>query len=215
MRRIQILVGLAFVGIASYLGTDPGQRIKTALDALAVLWPWLLLVLAAAAALATLVEFRRLVGPLSLAVIAGTVLYVQTDQILFNYLPFLAIAVGATVALTAVRPSSHRLVSVIWPGRWVFRDQLLNGLRVTCVFAAMTVDLRDTALTEDLVFSVTTVVGHVRLQIPAQWPVVVDDAPPTSVALDERGRRDSVDTALASLRLRSAGVLGSVVVERY
>ena len=217
MRRARTVIGLGLVAAASFLALDGGTRLRALTGTLATSWPYLLGVFAAVALLATLAEVRRLLGIGAVAAVAIVGILEYRQQVdLLAFWPVVAIVVGAGVALgggPGMIPD--HVVSVVWPVRRIPRDDLPERVAVTCVLGTVQLDLRDTNASAELVLAVTTFIGHVSVKVPAHWPIVIDGEPSRTVNLDERGRRDMVDTTRDVIRLRSAGVFGLVVVERY
>lgn len=208
-----MVVGLALVGTGSYVAKDLGALLT---EGLADSWPYLLLVLAIALTIVTVTEARRLVGPALIAAAAGIGLLMKLDRPLLDYLPLIAIAAGIAIAMTGVGPGRpDRLVSAMWPSRWVLRDALPARIGVTSLLTAVSVDLRDTTTPKQTAIVVTAIASHVRLKVPASWPVELDHDVTPLVAVDEHGSLDSVDKDISGLRLRAGGAFGSVVVERY
>jgi hypothetical protein len=215
MRRVRTVAGLTLVAVAGFLALDDGTRFRTASDALASYWPYMLAAFAAVALLATLIEFRRLAGvglvaAVALVGIAG----LRQEADVLAFWPVLAIAVGASLVLGR-NSATDRFVSVIWPVHRIPRDELPKRLAVTCVLGTVQLDLRDTTAPENVELAVTTYLGHVSLKVPAHWRLVMVGEPSRTVNLDERGRRDMVDTAQDAVHLRSGGAFGQIVVDRY
>ncbi|GGL20162.1 hypothetical protein [Mangrovihabitans endophyticus] len=214
MSRTRVGIGVAIVGIASYLAVDPGERADLAVRALAASWPYLLAIFAVAATLAAIVDLRRLAGAMLIAATAATaLLYRWASPSVLGYLPFAAAAVGAGIALSGQHSRLRdRIVSIAWTSRWAPHGDLPARLTVTCVLGALYLDLRGTSVPSGTKVNISTYVGYVRLKVPVQWNLGLDGDGSVLVTVDERGRRDKITNP--SLRLQTGGMIGTIVVDR-
>ncbi len=211
MKRARIVGGSALV-LSGVLAVDtPADLLQHARESVGVV----LIVLPLLSLVVAVAELRRLAPPLVLIGVAIVAAYGIPSEIR-NRWPWLAAVAGTSLVLSAAtRAKAMGSLAIFWTTRPVLRNAMPARFRAITVIGTMSLDLRDTALMEDVVVRTTAVVAHVRLLVPAHWPVVLDGLPPSSVRLDERGRRDTIDRAKPKMRLRLDGAMSTVVLERW
>lgn len=216
MTRLRIAVGLLLVCAGAFSVAKKGLT----LGDFSYAWPYLLLGFGILSTVVALAEPRSLVGPLLLVIGAGG--WMAVGRLGFDVAamwPFILLATGVTLAVGAGHTTSmQRIMALAWTVRPTARDEIPSRIKVVCVLGAVHLDLRDTKLSADAHMSLVVIVGYVRVLVPAHWPVVADDLPSLFfLSLDERGRRDNINTerSVPRLRLRSSGVAANVTVERW
>ena len=163
--------------------------------------------------------FERIVGPVLIIVIAGFVQLLALDIEVGNLWPAILIIVGLAIILRRVR--GRRSVASDKSGagagdidtfsmfssvkRSVTSGDFQGG-QATALMGSVQLDMRDAAVLEKPVtLEVTSVMGEVRLRVPSDWTVQLDNSTLLGETEDKRPRSESLggspDLVIAGLVL--------------
>ncbi|HEX6342568.1 hypothetical protein [Umezawaea sp.] len=214
--RTRTWLGVVMVVGAAFLIGDPASRLSAAWRFLDRWWPFLLLGLAVLNVVRALVPSEFLLAPGLIALVGGIALAVRQDALTtLEVVVPIVVALAGTTLLLLIGPGPS-WTRVFTSGR-VDLDRAPAGvLRPRAIVGQVRANLItfDAPQKSDLVVEATAVLGHVRLVVPANQPVVLVDPGGVWSKIVDPGPYDRIDPKGPAIRLHVLAVAGIVSVKR-
>lgn len=172
-------------------------------------------------------RFRRIAGPLIMILIAVFVQFLVLGLDMGKFWPLILVAIGITILIKSFRPGPRRAgvtsmddndgwiesVSVMGSANERVASDEFKGGQATAVMGENTLDLRESSVAEKpATLEATVVMGEMKLRIPEEWNVQVDNVTVMGESKDERTRRDPED-GHPDLVVSGTVVMGSLKIE--
>lgn len=220
---MRLWAGLAFFGAGSYLIGGVDQRLELAASVLRSWWPWALLALAVINLGRTVVRAESLVAPGLIAIAAIIGLLARrpgaVSDIINFYMPGAFIIAGVLLALSYPYVRPDRWVRVLTSARVSIHDQLPQEITAWAIAGELRLDLAGASLdtTREVTIAIKVILGHVRLDIPRNWPTHLPSDPRSDhlilTKISDVGVR-SQQEGDHGVTLRLSGLCGAITLLR-
>ena len=218
--RFRLWLGIAAVGIGSFIAGDASHRLNVALDAVIAWWPWALLGLAAVNLLRSLIQPESLYGPALPAAIGllgiGIAHAVAGSTALDVLFPAACVRLGGLLLLSVGARDRQRMTRILTTGWAQGPKEILDDttLHMRAIAGELHVDLRPSLLEADLQAEITAICGHVSIDIPRNWTVTTDPPGMLLTRIVDNGPRHEQDEDYR-LNVRILGFCGAVTINRH
>ncbi len=173
-------------------------------------------------------RFRRIGGPILMILIAGIIQLMILGLDVGRFWPVILIIIGTVVLVNSFRSRGRssedgatrntvdgwiESVSVFGSTRESVVSSEFKGGQATTVMGEARLDLRETSVMEKpAALEITVVMGEMKLRVPRDWNVRLDNVTVMGESKDERLRREA-DGAQTDLVISGAVVMGSLKIE--
>ncbi len=174
-------------------------------------------------------RFRRIGGPILMILIAGIIQLMILGLDVGRFWPVILIIIGTVVLVNNFRSRGRssedgairntddgwiESVSVFGSTRESVVSSEFKGGQVTTVMGEARLDLRETSVMEKpAALEITVVMGEMKLRVPREWNVRLDNVTIMGETKDERLVSEAGGEAQTDLVINGAVVMGSLKIE--